>query len=81
MTRKLLLLAAVSALTISPAWATNGRPNFVPWGVDLTAMDSSVKPGDDFFDYVNGGWAKRTEIAPDRTIAGVTRPLLYHSTS
>ncbi|HTK59560.1 MAG TPA: M13 family metallopeptidase [Sphingomicrobium sp.] len=71
MTRKILLLAAASALTISPAWATNGKPNFVPWGVDLTAMDSSVKPGDDFFDYVNGAWAKRTEIAPDRTFVGI----------
>ena len=34
-------------------------------------MDSSVKPGDDFFDYVNGAWAKRTEIAPDRTFVGI----------
>src|SRR5436190_22441246 len=71
MTRKLLLLAAASALTISPAWATGGKPSVVPWGVDLSAMDSSVKPGDDFFDYVNGAWAKRTEIAPDRTFAGI----------
>src|SRR4030095_16888557 len=71
MKRKLLLLAAASALTISPAWATGGKPSFVPWGVDLTAMDSSVKPGDDFFDYVNGDWAKRTEIASDRTFVGI----------
>jgi endothelin-converting enzyme/putative endopeptidase len=34
-------------------------------------MDSGVKPGDDFFDYVNGAWAKRTEIAPDRTFVGI----------
>ena len=32
---------------------------------------ASVKPGDDFFDYVNGAWAKRTEIAPDRTFVGI----------
>ena len=30
----------------------------------------SVKPGDDFFDFVNGSWAKRTEIAADRTFVG-----------
>ncbi len=71
MTRKLLLLAAVSALTIAPASATGGKPSVVPWGVDLSAMDSSVKPGDDFFDYVNGAWARRTEIAPDRTFVGI----------
>src|SRR5688572_3945046 len=71
MTRKLLLLAVASALAISPAAARNGKPAFAPWGVDLTAMDSAVKPGDDFFAYVNGAWAKRTEIAPDRTFVGI----------
>jgi endothelin-converting enzyme/putative endopeptidase len=34
-------------------------------------MDSSVKPGDDFFAYVNGAWDKRTPIAADRTFAGI----------
>ncbi len=71
MTKKLLLLAAASALFITPALARNGQPAFAPWGVDLTAMDSAVKPGDDFFAYVNGAWAKRTEIAPDRTFVGI----------
>ena len=71
MKKKLLLLAAVSALAITPAIARDGMPTFSPWGVDLSAMDSAVKPGDDFFDYVNGAWAKRTEIAPDRTFVGI----------
>src|SRR5687767_11991715 len=71
MTRKLLLLAAASALVLTPAMARDGKPTFAPWGVDLTAMDSSVKPGDDFFRYVNGAWAKRTEIAADRTFVGI----------
>jgi len=69
--KKLLLLAAASALAITPAVARDGKPTFSPWGVDLTAMDSTVKPGDDFFDYVNGAWAKRTEIAADRTFVGI----------
>lgn len=67
----MLLLAAASALVITPAIARDGKPTFSPWGVDLTAMDSNVKPGDDFFDYVNGAWAKRTEIAADRTFVGI----------
>jgi endothelin-converting enzyme/putative endopeptidase len=71
MTRKFLLLTAASALIMTPAMAMQGKPRFAPWGVDLTAMDSGVKPGDDFFDYVNGAWAKRTEIAPDRTFVGI----------
>jgi endothelin-converting enzyme/putative endopeptidase len=40
------------------------------WGVDLNARDPSVKPGDDFWRYVNGGWDKVTQIDPDRTSAG-----------
>ena len=28
-------------------------------------IDTSVKPQDDFFTYVNGGWLKRTEIPPE----------------
>ena len=71
MTKKLLLLAAASALIFTPAMAQGGKPAFAPWGVDLSAMDTSVKPGDDFFAYVNGAWAKRTEIAPDRTFVGI----------
>jgi len=71
MKRKLLLLAAASVLVITPAIARDGKPAFAPWGVDLAAMDPTVKPGDDFFDYVNGAWAKRTEIAPDRTFVGI----------
>ena len=72
MTKKLLLMtAAASALMFAPAMAQDGKPAFAPWGVDLTAMDAAAKPGDDFFEYVNGAWAKRTEIAPDRTFVGI----------
>jgi endothelin-converting enzyme/putative endopeptidase len=34
-------------------------------------MDSSIKPGDDFYAYTNGAWMKRTEIPPDRGSVGV----------
>jgi putative endopeptidase len=35
-------------------------------GIDVAAMDKSVKPGDNFFEYSNGAWVKSTEIPPDR---------------
>jgi len=35
-------------------------------GIDLTAMDTSVRPGDDFFSYVNGTWVAETEIPADK---------------
>src|SRR5689334_10868451 len=40
------------------------------WGVDLSGMDTSVKPGDDFFDYANGTWYKNAVIPADRTSTG-----------
>ncbi|HEY1482339.1 MAG TPA: M13 family metallopeptidase, partial [Candidatus Acidoferrum sp.] len=40
-------------------------------GISVANMDRSVKPGDDFYHYANGDWAKRTEIPPDRAIVDV----------
>jgi putative endopeptidase len=40
-------------------------------GVDLSYRDTSVKPGDDFFDYANGSWYKGADIPPDRSSIGV----------
>jgi predicted metalloendopeptidase len=34
--------------------------------VDVTGMDRSVAPGDDFNEYVNGAWLKATPIPPDK---------------
>jgi endothelin-converting enzyme/putative endopeptidase len=62
-----LLVCLLLALTSSPA--QQGRPR--GHGIDIAAMDRSVKPGDDFFRYCNGAWLKRTEIPPDRPLVGV----------
>src|SRR5579871_1551095 len=37
------------------------------WGVDLTSIDTTVKPGDDFYRYADGKWLDSTQIPPDRT--------------
>src|SRR6187455_3020878 len=63
------LLMASSLLVAAPALAA--APKVGDWGYDAASMDKAVKPGDDFFDYVNGAWAKRTEIAADRTFVGI----------
>ncbi len=39
-------------------------------GIILENMDTSVKPTDDFFRYVNGTWLDNTEIPADRTSWG-----------
>lgn len=42
-----------------------------PVGIDPTALDTSVKPGDDFEHYANGAWRARTEIPADRSSVGI----------
>jgi len=41
-----------------------------PWGFDLAGMDTSVKPGDDFYKYANGKWLESNKIPPDQTSWG-----------
>ena len=40
-------------------------------GIELSSMDTSVRPQDDFFRYVNGTWLDTTEIPADQTNTGV----------
>ena len=34
--------------------------------LDVQNMDTTIKPGDDFYDYVNGTWIKNHPIPPDK---------------
>ena len=43
------------------AACTEKQTNVVP-AVDLTDLDTSVSPGDDFFQYVNGGWLRKNPL-------------------
>ncbi|WP_240318616.1 M13-type metalloendopeptidase [Lysobacter sp. TY2-98] len=45
-------------------------PKLGTWGIDTAGMDRSIKPGADFFGYVNGNWAKTTQIPADRSSYG-----------
>ena len=68
MSRRLpALVLLCGALAATTALAQNAQLG--KWGVDLSSMDKSVKPGDNFFNYVNGGWLKTAEIAPARASA------------
>jgi endothelin-converting enzyme/putative endopeptidase len=68
---KMLALATASLMAVAvPAAAQPGKPVYGDWGYNSAAMDQSVKPGDDFWAYVNGTWDKKTEIAADRASAG-----------
>ncbi|ODT86956.1 M13-type metalloendopeptidase [Phenylobacterium sp. SCN 70-31] len=59
-----------AADTPQGAAASLESPRFGTWGFDMSGMDRSVKPGDDFYAFANGKWAERTEIPSDRTRFG-----------
>ena len=50
--------------------ASTVAKRFGTWGIDLTGMDTSVKPGDSFYDYVNGTATKNMVIPADKTSYG-----------
>ncbi|MCR6661763.1 MAG: M13 family metallopeptidase [Luteimonas sp.] len=45
------------------------------WGIDTDGMDRSVDPGNDFFAYVSGNWARNTPIPSDQSSYGSFRVL------
>jgi putative endopeptidase len=63
-----IILIAVAA---SAASYSQNVPPQESHGIAIANMDRSVKPGDDFYQYANGEWIKRTEIPADRAGLGV----------
>ena len=39
-------------------------------GLDASAMDTSVRPGNDFYKFANGTWERRTQIPPELSSFG-----------
>src|SRR5689334_1917411 len=56
--------------TTSTATTVSTTPQIGSFGVDLTARDLTVKPGNDFNNYCNGTWLKTAQIPADRTSWG-----------
>ena len=67
-----LLAATACAPAVRGTGAGSARAIPEPAGIDLSGIDRSVAPGDDFFAYANGAWLKATEIPPDRSSTGVS---------
>ena len=59
-----VLLAAGCGATEPPTPAT---PELGSFGVDLSARDDTVAPGEDFFQYASGTWLATTAIPDDRS--------------
>jgi putative endopeptidase len=61
----------LSACTTPAPPQDAATPKFGPWGVDLSGMDDTIRPGDDFYDHVLGTWVSSVEFRPDRVCAGI----------
>ena len=61
---------AAPAATAPVAAAAPAKPENGAWGIDLSNMDTAIKPGDDFYSYVNGKWNQRIEIPADKQDVG-----------
>ena len=65
-----VLSALVLGVSLACSVAGCGRSGGSEVGVDLTAMDTDTRPGDDFYGYANGNWQRTTEIPADRSSIG-----------
>ncbi|QNS41422.1 M13 family metallopeptidase [Chryseobacterium manosquense] len=59
--------ATNSATPIPPTETANENPEK---GLDLSTMDKSVRPQDDFYNFVNGTWMKTAVIPSDKSTWG-----------
>ena len=62
---------SVSAKEQAAASAKADKPEIGDFGFDTTGMDKSVMPGNDFYAFANGTWAKNTAIPADKSNYGM----------
>jgi putative endopeptidase len=77
----LLFVLLSGCASEKPAPSPAAAAAFGTFGVDTAQMDSSVKPGDDFFKYVNGKWLSTFKIPADKARYGVFDALIDKSES
>src|SRR5580700_8056501 len=74
-----MLSKSVAAACFALAWSiagaqdaqTSDKPQFGAWGLDLSALDKQVLPGNDFNRYASGAWLARTQIPADKPMASL----------
>ena len=64
----LLVLAACGQEPATEAMPDEAAP--LRSGIDLSELDNTVRPGNDFFAYVNGKWVAATEMPGDKSRYG-----------
>ena len=60
----------ILAVLLLSATATRAVAQRTIPGLDASAMDTTVRPGDNFYKYANGTWDRRTQIPPELSAFG-----------
>lgn len=75
-----LFVAGIVCVTASAFVIDNIKPNPTKKFIDRANMDPSVKPGDDFYQYVNGNWIKNNKIPAKQSGWGAAYVLVQNNT-
>jgi predicted metalloendopeptidase len=62
--------ADMSTKTATKAKMADATPILGSFGISLENMDESVEPGDNFYEFVNGGWLASFDIPSDKSTYG-----------
>jgi putative endopeptidase len=60
-----------AAAPAAPETPPAPKPQYGSFGFDTAGMDTSIAPGNDFYGYANGTWAKNTPIPADKSNYGM----------
>jgi len=60
-----IVMVALLAFAFNACNQTSKKKTSMNKAIDPVNMDTSVKPGDNFYQYVNGGWIKNHPIPPE----------------
>ena len=63
-------VAPVAAAAPEAVLPAAPKPQYGTFGFDVAGMDRSTAPGDNFYQFANGNWAKNTPIPADKAAYG-----------
>jgi putative endopeptidase len=64
-----VLTLGTTLVPTAPLAAQRTTQRAIP-GLDAAGMDTTVRPGNNFYSYANGNWERRTQIPPDKSSYG-----------
>ena len=67
MKKTIITASSIAVLTLAGLAANAQQKQSKNPGINIDLMDKSVKPGNDFFRFVNGSWSDKTQIPADKT--------------